>query len=156
MKGESFGDYCWVLEAFKRLYDHLDLPYPDVILSDGDKALAPTILYVFVRRELGRGNVYHALCVWHINNNFTEQCKKYFKTVQEWEPCLADWKKLYQCPTVTELEEDYQRFYTKYIEVDVRIGLYIEEHIWPQRQKWAKCYTNKILHFDNITHHLTR
>ncbi len=34
---------------------------------------------------------------------------------------------------------------------NVEISLYIEEHIWPQRQKWAKCYTNKILHFDNIT-----
>lgn len=153
MKGESYGDYRWVLEALQRLYDHLDLPYPSVILSDGDKALASAILHVFGRRAFGGGlgNVHHALCVWHINNNFTEHCKKYFKTVQQWEPCLAEWKRLYQCSTISELEEEYQRFYMKYIEVDVHIGLYIEEHIWPQRQKWAKCYTNKILHFDNIT-----
>lgn len=151
MKGETFGDYCWVLEALKRLYDHLNLSYPEVILSDGDKALALAILYVFGRREFGRGKMHHALCVWHINNNFTEHCKKYFKTKDDWDPCLREWKRLYLCSTVAELEEDYQSFYMKYLEVDARIGIYIEEHIWPQRQKWAKCYTNKILHFDNIT-----
>ncbi len=32
----------------------------------------------------------------------------------------------------------------------MRIDLYIEKNIWLQHQKWTKCYTNKILHFDNI------
>jgi len=151
MKGENFGDYCWVLEALKRLYDHLDLPYSQVILFDGDKALALAILNVFGRREFGRGIVHHALCIWHINNNLTEHCKKYFRTKEEWESCLREWNAVVYFSTEAKLDVAYQSFYMKYIEVDARIGIYIEENIWPQRQKWAKCYTDRILHFDNIT-----
>lgn len=47
------------------------------------------------------------------------------------------------------LNEDYNVFYHIYLDVDVRICMYIEKHIWSSCTKWAKCHTDKFLHFDN-------
>ncbi len=63
MKGESFSDYYWVLETVKRLYNHLDLLYSEIILFNDDKALTLVILNVFNRREFNRETVHHALYI---------------------------------------------------------------------------------------------
>ncbi len=77
MKGENYSDYRWIMEALKRLYDHLHLPYPNTVLFDDNKALAPALRHVFY----GSGyRVNHGLCVWHMNNNITTNCKKLFPT----------------------------------------------------------------------------
>ncbi len=81
MKGESFGDYVWVMKALKRLYEKLVLPFSEVILSDDDKALAPAIQHVFEDYD----RVTHALCIWHINNNVLKHCKKFFVIQKDFE-----------------------------------------------------------------------
>lgn len=51
MKGESYSDYEWVIEALVRLYDHLNLSYPITVISDGDKALSSTLSHVFAEQN---------------------------------------------------------------------------------------------------------
>jgi len=146
MKGESFDDYVWVMEALKRLYEKLVLPFPEVILSDGDKALAPAIQHVFE----GYGRVTHALCVWHINNNVLEHCKKFFAIQEDFELFLKRWKALVCSLSEEELIDAWYALNEIYNAVDLNICEYIEEHIWPQRRKFVKCYTDRLLHFNNI------
>ena len=146
MKGENYSDCTWVMQALKRLYDHLDLPYPETILSDGDKALTPALRRVFSDSEY---RVNHALCVWHMNNNITTNCKKLFSTNELYDEFMKGWKTLRMAETPALLNERYNAFYYIYLDVDVRICMYIEEHIWPSRTRWAKCHTDKFLHFGN-------
>jgi len=64
---------------------------------------------------------------------------------------MKAWNTLRKAGTPALLEDEYNAFYRAYVDVDVRISLYIEEHVWPNRQKWAKCYTDKFLHFGNTS-----
>jgi len=148
MKGENYSDYVWVMEALVRLYDHLDLPYPTTVISDGDRALSPTLSHVFY--EKGH-RVNHLLCIWHINQNVMVNCKKYFPTNEEWEAFYKRWKDAVYATTSEILEERYNALHHDYPDANWGIFDYLEEHLWPRRRKWAKCFTDKVLHFGNTS-----
>ena len=80
----------------------------------------------------------------------TVNCKKYFSTNEEWEAFYERWKSLHRASTSELLQESFNALSDDYLEVDVRICNYLDE-LWSKRRKWAKCYTNNFLHFDNTT-----
>jgi hypothetical protein len=148
MRGENYTDYVWVMEALVRLYNYLDLPYPTTVISDGDKALSPALSHVFH----GEGHrVNHLLCIWHINQNVTANCKKYFPTNEEWEAFYKRWKDVVYATTSEILEERYYALHHDYPDANWGIFDYLEEHLWPRRRKWAKYYTDQVLHFGNTS-----
>ncbi len=146
MKGESYSDYEWVIEALVRLYDHLNLPYPITMIFDGDKALSSTLSHVFAKQN---HRVNHILCIWHINQNVTTNCKKYFPTNEQWETFYRRWKDIVYANTIELLEKRYNVLHHDYLDAHWGIFDYLEEHLWPRRKKWAKCYIDRHLHFEN-------
>jgi len=126
MKGENYSDYTWVMQTLKRLYDYLDLSYFEIILFDDNKALMFALRHVFFD---SRYRVNHALCVWHINNNITTNCKKFFSTNELYNEFMKRWKTLRLAKTFALLKKNYNAFYHIYLDVDVRICMYIEEHV---------------------------
>lgn len=147
MKGENYTDYNWVMQTLKWLYNHLNLLYSETVLSDSDKVLAPALYYIFSDSEY---QVNHALCVWHMNNNIITNCKKLFSTNELYDKFIKWWKTLHLTVTLDLLKESYNMFYHIYLEIDMRICMYIEEHVWLLHTKWAKFYTDQFLHFNNI------
>lgn len=145
-KGESFSDYVWVMEAIKRLYIRESLPYPDVILSDGVKSLAPAITEVHEA-----GVIKHALCLWHIQKNVLENCKKLFTFNEDFEELLRRWNTVMYSPMEDILEERWHQLYMAYLDINISVAHYLDEEHWPKRRKWAKCFTNKLLHFGNTS-----
>jgi hypothetical protein len=87
------------MQVLKRLYDHLGLSYPEIVLSDGDKTLTSALRHAFNSPEY-RVNL--ALCVWHINNNITTNCKK---LLPRNELFMKRWKTLRKAETPALLEE---------------------------------------------------
>jgi len=146
MKGESYSDYEWVIEALKRLYDDLDLPYPVTVISDGDKALSGALFHVFEEVE---HYVNYILCIWHINQNTVANCKKYFATNEEWEVFYKQWKNIAYAATPDLLQERYNALHSDFPDLPYGSFEYMEEQLWRRRRKWAKCYTDKFLHFNN-------
>ena len=77
MRGENYIDYVWVMEALIRFYDYLDLSYFIIVISDDDRVLSLALSHVFHEKE---HRINHLLCIWHLNQNVTINCKKYFST----------------------------------------------------------------------------
>lgn len=88
---ETFKVYKWLLECVKDLYEYLDIPDLDVILTDAQNSLiwAITIVYLLVS---------HLLCLWHINKNVVVHCKKWFDN-ETWEEFLGIWYEVLYAPT---------------------------------------------------------
>ena len=68
---EVFEVYKWLLECVKDLYEYLNIPDPDVILTDAQMSLIRAITIVYPLAS-------HLLCLWHINKNVVIHCKKWF------------------------------------------------------------------------------
>ena len=68
---ETFEVYKWLLKCVKDLYEYLDIPDPDVILTNAQNNLIQTITIVYPLTS-------HLLCLWHINKNVVVHCKKWF------------------------------------------------------------------------------
>jgi len=126
IKDENYSDYTWAMQILKRLYNHLDLSYFEIVLFDDDKTLALALCHVF---SSSKYRVNYALCVWHINNNIIINCKKLFSTNNLYNEFMKRWKTFRKTKISTLLKKDYNIFYHIYLDVDVRICMYIEEHI---------------------------
>ncbi len=104
MKGENYGDYEWVMKALMRLYNYLDLSYSTTMIFNGDKALSSALSHVFAEKN---HRVNHILCIWHINQNVTANCKKYFSINENWETFYRRWKNVVYSNTIILLKERY-------------------------------------------------
>ena len=121
------------MQTLKRLFDHLHLSYPMTALTDGDKALTPALYTVFNQDVEHRIN--HGLCIWHLDQNVIVNCKKYFRTNEEWKVFYRRWKSLPRTSTPILLEQNYNALHNDYLDVDVRICDYLEEYLWSTRRK---------------------
>ena len=144
MKEERHNDYIWVLKALKRLYDHFNLSYFEIVLFNDDKTLTSALFEMF------EDTVKHALCVWHININITINIKKYFSINEFFESFIKRWNDLRNAFIFAQLEKHHQKFYMIYLKINVRICEYLKSKIWSRRRKWIKCYIDVFLHFENI------
>ena len=77
-------------------------------------------------------------------------CKKYFPTNKKWEAFYKRWKNVVYAIILEMLEKRYNALHHDYPNANWGIFDYLEEHLWPRRRKWAKCFIDKVLHFDNI------
>ena len=83
MKAEYTEDYVWVMEQLRDLYDELGIPWPDVLLTDYQGALINACGIIFPEAE-------HMLCIWHIENNVTTNCRNHFDEQEEWDNFIKD------------------------------------------------------------------
>ena len=128
MKEEHFEDYIWVLEIVENLYRKLEISASQVILSNDDKTLASAITRVYDIDEIK-----HELCVWHIEKNVIENCKKHFDINENFEIFMKSFKQIIYSSTKEILQERYQSLHVNEIYVDVLI--YIENNVWINRKK---------------------
>ena len=154
LKGEKLEDYQWLIQCYKDLYKHLDIPLPGVWLSDGEPNIPSAIA-----SEISP-NAKHILCVWHIENNILSKCKKYFRTKEAWieffgerikgKPRkLGDIHSVLYAPTEQELDLQWQLLQDKYNDKDPAICEYLDNEVMPKRRKWCRAWTNSLMHFDN-------
>ena len=68
---KTFDVYKWLLEFVKDLYKYLDIPNPDVILTDAQNNLIQAITIVYQLAS-------HLLYLWYINKNPVIHYKKWF------------------------------------------------------------------------------
>ena len=73
LKGEKLEDYCFLIRAYKELYQELDIPLPEVWFSDGELNIP-----VAIAQEIGDSAV-HILCCWHLEQNVLTNCYKHFR-----------------------------------------------------------------------------
>ena len=147
MKNENFDDYLWIMNVLIRLFDFFDILYLITTVIDDDKALSSALFRVFAKKN---HRVNHILCIWHINQNVIVNCKKYFLTMKEWMTFYERWKIVVYFDIVAKLKDQYNFFHNDYFNAHYAAFEYLKKHLWSTRRKWAKCYTNKILHFENI------
>jgi len=112
IKDESYSDYEWIIEVLVRLYDHLNLSYSITIIFDDDKALSSTLSHVFAKQN---HRVNHILCIWHINQNVTTNCKKYFLTNEQWETFYKRWKNIVYANNIKLLKKRYNVLHHDYL-----------------------------------------
>jgi hypothetical protein len=77
MLHETTTDYTWVLEQLKAVYRRLNLPDPEVNITDRDSGLILASHQVFPATR-------HILCIWHIDKNVLANCKGQFATEENW------------------------------------------------------------------------
>ena len=101
LKEENLEDYEWLIQAIKELYQHLDIPLPNVWLSDGEVNIPKTIVIKI------SSTVVHLLCVWHIDYNIMTNVRKHFAINEEWDrwfKSTRNWHKLLYAKTETEFD----------------------------------------------------
>ena len=89
MKDENFSDYVWAFRVLRDLYIRLQLESSKVILSNDDKTFASTITQTYDVDEMK-----HELCVWHIEKNVIEYCKRYFVNIEKLDIFMKSFKAL--------------------------------------------------------------
>ncbi len=135
-------NYCWILTQLRALYMRLSLSNSTIIVIDMKKDLMLAMKMIF-------SNTNHLLCIWHINNNVVVNCKRRFSTKEAWFEFFNQWKSMMYAHTKKEFWENWRFLTNKYHSsheecVKYLLNTYITNH----RQRFAKCYINKMLHFD--------
>ncbi|KAH6778902.1 hypothetical protein C2S52_010139 [Perilla frutescens var. hirtella] len=80
LETEKENNYIWALTVLKGLMDQSTLP--SVIMTDRERALMNAIEVTFPTAR-------HFLYRWPINKNITANCKKKFRTKDQWESFLS-------------------------------------------------------------------
>lgn len=82
LEREDEQGYIWALSAFKKIFGQGNQPF--VIMSDRELALMNAIKTVFPSAT-------SLLCVCHIEKNILANCKKYFRSTEEFDMFLLSW-----------------------------------------------------------------
>ena len=143
MKSEHTPEYTWVLQQLKALYDHLRLPYPNVLLTDCQNALINACIFTFPEAT-------HLLCVWHIENNITAHCIKYFvNEMDDWDAFRKDWHRVMYATTEADFDREWDVLQRDYDEDYPLAVQYLADNVIKKKKKFATPWTNQHLHFDN-------
>lgn len=142
MKSEFTKDYQWVMQALKELYDELDLPYPEVLLTDCEFALIRASGIVFPEAQ-------RIVCIWHIDNNVLKKCALYFRTKDEWEAFFAHWHRVMYATTEQIFDDEWDKLQDNYINEYPDIITYLQDNVIPFKTRFASCWTNQLLTFGN-------
>ena len=104
MKSKHTPDYVWVIKQLKELYNGLDVPYPSVLLTDAQGALCVTVFPTSA----------HMLCVWHIENNITENCSRYFAKQEDFDTFREEFRRIMYATTEEAFDRDWDSLREKY------------------------------------------
>ncbi len=152
-------DYIWMLKQLKAVYWRLNLHDSEVNIINRDFELILALHQVFSTTR-------HILCIWHIDKNVLANCKDQFVIEKNWNNfqqiklhCSCS-KKLYwhrvqiwHQVTYVFIEAIYETVWNSLQETyksHSKTIQYLHE-IWidSYKRKFIKCYTNRILHFNN-------
>lgn len=142
MKAEHIPDYQWVLQQLRDLYDELDIPFPVVLLTDSQDSLISACGLVFPEAK-------HMLCIWHIENNITTNCSKYFAKREELDTFKEDFKRIMFATTEQIYEHEWDALQTKYTERYPFAVNYVADHLITKKERFVAFWTNQHLHFNN-------
>ena len=142
---EEEEDFKWVIQQLKALYASLGLKDPAVVITDRDLGLMNALKNEYP-------DVYHLLCIWHINKNVLKNCKRSFAYQKDWEDFLAAWYEVVCAHTIEACAEAWSSLKATYCHD------YMEEvqYLWDTwvknyKQRFCKAWTNEILHFNICT-----
>ena len=135
MKAEYTEDYIWVMEQLQALYDELGISYPDVLLTDCQAALINACGIIFPLAE-------HMLCIWHIENNITTNCRKHFDDDEAWESFKNDWYKVMYATTEQEFNHEWDVLQQDYTADFPFVMIYLADNLIPRKRKFVSFWTN--------------
>ncbi|KAI0996876.1 hypothetical protein K3495_g11303 [Podosphaera aphanis] len=95
-------------------------------------------------------NIAHLLCVWHVQKNVLNNCRKYFGREDDWAKFLSAWTKVIESPSIQSYEENVEKLREIYVSLPVMLN-YISETWLIYEEKFVHAYTNNYLHFGNLT-----
>ena len=142
MKDETVSGFKWMLEQLKLLYNELDIPYPDVLLTDCDKHLMTASLRVFPDAD-------HIICIWHVDNNVNKNCNLHFDTKEEWEDFFRDWHRVMYATSEAQHEHEWGILQSDYSDDYPIVIQYLVEHLLLLKKRFVAAWTNKMLTFNN-------
>ncbi|KAI1007714.1 hypothetical protein K3495_g514 [Podosphaera aphanis] len=140
LRHEREHDYQWALENIIGLFsDRL----PVTITTDRELALMNS-------NETLLPNMAH-LCVWQIQKNVLNNCRKQFVSEDDWAKCLSAWTKVIESLSTQSYEENVGKLREVYVSLPVMLS-YISETWLIYKEKFVHAYTNNnFFHFGNLT-----
>ena len=130
----------------------LDIQDPKTFITDKDDGLIRAITTLYPTAD-------RLLCLWHINNNITTQCKSSFSSNESWEAFYQLWKTVVFAETEAEYYTLWARMRATYSQ-DGRFDDYDHSNLiqyinttWirDHKERFVKCFTNRYLHFSTVT-----
>ncbi|KAH6826463.1 hypothetical protein C2S53_014317 [Perilla frutescens var. hirtella] len=85
----------------------------------------------------------------HINKNITVNCKKKFRTKEQWESFLSAWNLVVLAETESRYSEMLRRFQEDYVTNPTIVNYAINNWIVPYKERFVSCWTNSVMDFDN-------
>lgn len=141
LEKEDTEGYIWALSAFQKIFEQMNQTF--VIMSDRELALMNAIKTVFP-------SAINLLCVWHIEKNILANCKKYFRSTEEFDMFLLSWNDVVYSKMKDIYINNWSEFELLYSEKKDAIE-YIKKVWLPCKEKFASAWTKKYLHFGNRT-----
>ncbi|KAK9668801.1 hypothetical protein RND81_13G087700 [Saponaria officinalis] len=140
LEDETSTSYEWALNQLKLMLDSI---VPNVFITDREKGLLLALSYVFP-------NTPHMLCLWYINTGLENRATKFYGDALAAQNFRRyRWKPMVEMKTVVEFENAWNEMknsFHKHELVD-----YLESTWMLYATNFAKCYTDKILHFGSRT-----
>ena len=130
IKNERMVSFKWVLQQLKELYKELDIPYPDVLLTDCDFELIQACVRVFPAAD-------HILCIWHIDNNVNKNCNLHFNTKKEWDDFFRDWHRVMYAPSEAEFDHQWVTLQAAYSDDYPEVIQYLVENLFPMKKRFV-------------------
>lgn len=145
MATEGEDNYKWAMQTARGLWNPDRIP--PVFVTDRDKALRVAMQEVFPESK-------HNFCVWHINQNITTHCKRYFLTnpdqpEQRYVFFQQQLSRLFNSKTMAVYEENWTALKNMLAEKP-EVWNYLEKHIFPVREHFMTPWVGHHLHFGNV------
>ena len=136
MKKETAPCYKQLFSFINELYQHVDILFPVVWLTDEDACIATSLKAVIFDAS-------YALCIWHIEQNVATNCKKYFSTVEAWHEFFGSKKDhiiwTFQRLLYASYEDNFnlwwQELQDKYNPINEAICIYLANEIIPKKEQ---------------------
>ena len=138
---EKTNDYEWMLQQLREVCEKINVSDSNVIVIDNEKSLKTAISKVF-------SSIRQFLCLWHLNKNVFSNCKIWFDENEKWKKFFTVWQKIIYANTEAASNENWNVIRLKHVDDFLSMN-YFENLLRSHREKFLKCFTNHVLHFDN-------
>lgn len=147
IRGEEEVDYVWALRCLEDLLHHENIKNPLIAITNRELALMNALAKVFLR-------THHLLCIWHINEEVSTQCKQAFSSSEELDTFLKHWQRVIHAPDVNDHESEWtslQEAYEDRRSEILDLVNYLQDTWMNETMKYRflACHTNMYTHFRN-------